>query len=206
MPDDRDNEPEALSSILLAVISCEGFINELAALARHIIIVDKGPAWLKALGEMLDQAEDSRASTESKFQLVKFILTGEPFDKGAKPFQDFATLIEIRNALVHAKPSAATLERDGKGNILWTRPKLLQRLQSSNVIRVEEEFKALLEERSDIEILTTNTTAQLTSKTVAVWACRTVSATVNAILDSVPSDSSFASTLETDYRKRFQTP
>jgi len=42
---------------------------------------------------MLGEAEKSRTSIESKYHLEEFVLSGEPFDKGANPFQTFATFV-----------------------------------------------------------------------------------------------------------------
>jgi hypothetical protein len=41
---------------------------------------------------MLGEAEKSRTSIESKYHLAKFVLSGQPFDKGANPFQTFCII------------------------------------------------------------------------------------------------------------------
>ena len=61
---------------------------------------------------MLGEAEKSRTSIESKYHLEEFVLSGEPFDKGANPFQTFALLIDARNLIVHAKPLEAVIRKN----------------------------------------------------------------------------------------------
>lgn len=77
-----------LASLVFAAMSTEAFINELQQLAADAAAGNSArPNCIKALGEMLRQAEDSHASTKSKYQLAKFVLTGEVFDGGTQPFQ-----------------------------------------------------------------------------------------------------------------------
>ncbi len=199
------HEREALSSIVLAVISCESFINELPEIAKQWSSDARRPGWLKAVTQMLEQAEQSRASIESKYQLAKFIFTAEPFDKGAMPFQDFALLIEVRNILIHAKPLEVSLERDDNGEFVWKTPLLMRRLQAARIVGVAENLKDAVK-RNNADKLIADMLSQISSKAVALWACRTASATVNAVLNSVPSDSSLARYLEHVYRKDFQSP
>jgi len=45
------------------------------------------------------------ASLETKFIMSSWVLTGKSLSRSAQPFQDFASLIALRNQLVHFKPS-----------------------------------------------------------------------------------------------------
>lgn len=124
---------DALVTIVLATISTEAFINEFHHLAKD----QSGPAapgWINALGDVLGEAEESRASIESKYQLARFILTGQPFDRGASPFQDFALLISVRNLIVHAKPQEATVQKDAHGKLTWVEPRIMHRLESAGAL------------------------------------------------------------------------
>src|SRR5229473_1538966 len=90
---------QALAGILFAAISAETFINEIEIIAGLHVKHFKTPGWLGALSALLEEAEKSRVSVLSKYQLAKFILSGETFPKGAMPFQGFALLVEIRNLI-----------------------------------------------------------------------------------------------------------
>lgn len=193
---------EALASIVLAAISCESFINELAQLA---VPGPKAPGWLTTLRSILEEAEESHASIESKYLLTKFILTGQPFDKGALPFQDFALLIDVRNMLVHAKPVEANLERNDKDEYIWTKPPLMRRLQSARILGVDDSLKEAAR-RNNAEKLIADMFAQVSSQPVALWACRAASAIVNDILSSIPNDSPLLVVAELGYRRDFQSP
>lgn len=41
---------------------------------------------------------------ETKWRVVTLLATGQEWDRGRQPFQDFCTLVKLRNALVHYKP------------------------------------------------------------------------------------------------------
>jgi len=194
---------EALSSIILAVISCEAFINELPELAKPWQESPKSPGWLKGLAAILGEAEESHASIESKYHLAKFVFTGQPFDKGATPFQDFALLIDIRNIMVHAKPLEASLEKNDQGEFFWSKPPLMRRLQAARIVGVDENLKQAANS-NNADKLIADMVSQISSQDVALWACRAASAMVNSIIDSVPGDFDFRAVLELAYRKEFQ--
>ena len=52
-------------------------------------------------GKIFEQFE--RISLESKWLMLPKLVTGKEFDPGRQPYQDFSSLIKIRNALVHHK-------------------------------------------------------------------------------------------------------
>jgi hypothetical protein len=191
---------EALASIVLAAISSESFINELAEAA---VLAPEPPAHLKALGTMLAEAEKSRVSVESKYHLAKFVLTGEPFDKGASPYQEFALLIDLRNRLLHSKPLEAKLVRNDEGEFVWTEPPLMRRLQSARIVHVDNTLKEAAK-RNNADVLIADMLHQVSSQGVALWACRAVSAIVNNLLDSLPTGSQCAALAEIAYRRSFQ--
>jgi hypothetical protein len=161
------------------------------------------PGWIKALGDILGEAEKSHASIELKYQLAKFTLTGQPFDKGALPFQDFALLIEIRNILVHQKPLEASLEKNDSGEFVWTKPPSMRRLHAARIIGVDDSLKDAAT-RNNADKLIADMVAQISSQAVAQWACRAAAGMVNALLDSVPEGSKLALLMHFAYRREFQ--
>lgn len=196
----RAHSREALASIVLAAISSERFINEMTEFASWDA---DNQTSLRTLGILLAEAEKSHATIELKYQLAKFTLTGQSFDRGASPYQDFALLVGLRNMLVHSRPLEARLERNSSGELLWTAPRLMQRLHSAGVIRVDDTLKAAVE-RHNASRLISDAFHQVSTQPVALWACRAVSAIVINLLDSFPSNSAFAVTSEIAYRKSFQ--
>jgi|HubBroStandDraft_2_1064218.scaffolds.fasta_scaffold73442_1 hypothetical protein len=161
---------DALVSIVLATISTEAFINELhnGAEAQSGAAA---PGWINALGYMLGEAEKSRASIESKYQLARFILTGQPFDRGVSPSQDFALLISVRNLIVHAKPQDAKVRRDADGKLVWVEPNIMCRLQGSRVLGVSESLRNAASTLG-ADTIVSDMLAEISTHSVAQWACK----------------------------------
>ncbi len=101
LPDQRD----ALVSILFSAATLEAYINELTLHVNHAPSIS-GP--FQPLAAALNNVEEGNGSVRLKFMLTKIILSGEPYDKGAPPYQDFDLLFVIRNAIVHLKPEHVT--------------------------------------------------------------------------------------------------
>jgi hypothetical protein len=55
------------------------------------------------LATMLDMTEKAQGQIDLKYQLTSKILTGKTFPRGQAPFQDFVTLVALRNELVHPR-------------------------------------------------------------------------------------------------------
>lgn len=93
---------DALVSIVMAAAAAEAFINELGAYYERTF----GPLEPRetASGVALAEVERSRGSTELKYLVASLALSGQIFDRGTSPFQEFSTLITIRNDLMHPKP------------------------------------------------------------------------------------------------------
>jgi len=98
----------ALVAIIMAATAAEAFINELA---DYLHVLRDSRAWapipptLVACADVVKEVADTHGSVTLKYLVASFALTGRTFDKGAPPFQDFAELIKLRNAIVHLKPS-----------------------------------------------------------------------------------------------------
>jgi hypothetical protein len=190
---------ESLASILLATISIEAFINELHHIAHNFFTGPSAPVQLKVLGDLLEEAERSRASIASKYQLAKFILSGKPFDKGAYPYQDFALLLDVRNLIVHAKPIEAKMQKDSAGRAVWIEPKIMVRLQDLKVLEISDHLR---NSTPDTGILISDLISEISTQRVAAWACQAVAGIVTDLLDSIPAD--FAALTNTFYRQHFK--
>jgi hypothetical protein len=100
-PDQRD----ALVAILFSAATLEAYINELTLYANQAPGV-QGP--FQMLAGVLNSIEEGNGSVREKYMLAKIVLSGEPYNKGARPYQDFALLFTIRNAIVHMQPEHIT--------------------------------------------------------------------------------------------------
>jgi hypothetical protein len=104
---DHANHPEALSddtlpAILMSVTAAEAFINELAEFLNVASRV-RTPS-LETCAELLREIEEYQGQVTLKYHVAALALRGQIFDAGAQPFQDFAQLVKLRNAIVHLKP------------------------------------------------------------------------------------------------------
>jgi hypothetical protein len=92
---------DAIVAIVMATSATECFINELAAVAS---VDHEESEALRAMADAVREVEAEKGSLEDKFLVASSALTGTMFDKGAQPWQDFAALVRVRNALVHLRP------------------------------------------------------------------------------------------------------
>jgi hypothetical protein len=100
----------AIIAVIMSAIAMEAFINEVTALSvsRTPIGVD---APVERFAAVMSKAVETRADVRLKYQLARASLVGEPFDRGTQPFQDFATLVRLRNWCVHLSPTERRPER-----------------------------------------------------------------------------------------------
>jgi hypothetical protein len=104
-----DTHRDATVAIILSAAAAEGFINEASALVSQMskpggVLPYKVTPQMAAFGSVLKDLEEGRASPRAKYLAASWLLSGQPFDEGRNPFQDFATLIRLRDDLMHLKP------------------------------------------------------------------------------------------------------
>jgi hypothetical protein len=103
------------AAVLSAVASLEATINELFIDAR-----DKNPhtfknvdsSFPKLLAEVWDGIES--ISILGKYQTALILARKPEFDRGTPPYKEVASLIQLRNALVHYKPEWDTDQKEHK--------------------------------------------------------------------------------------------
>ena len=106
-----------LTAIVFAAVSLEALINEVTELAAlEIAEQENSDPELLSFVEVIDEIERSRGSTRLKFLLASSVLGGETYEKGSNPYQDYALLTSLRDALVHLKPTKLMAE-EGKTRI-----------------------------------------------------------------------------------------
>lgn len=180
-----------LTTIIFAAMSAEGFINELEDVAKTAATND--PEHATELGAVLSVIESSRGSIRLKYLMALNVLSGRTFDAGRFPFQDFNLLFTLRDELVHLKPKdRITINPD-------------HTIDTSAFPRVVTDLR----HRSLLVLPDGGTMGSwlslISSRAVAFWACQTVSAMVNTILDAIPAGrlSEDATAL---FRKAFEFP
>jgi hypothetical protein len=200
-----DKEPghrEALFSIIFAAISLEAFINELGERTKFPVYSDISQQLL-TFGEMLDEAEESHAQVLHKYQLAKFVLTGKMFDRTSAPYQNAATLIALRNAIVHTRGEPTHITRDGD-TVEEVQSKIIQKFSGTRAIGTDEELRAWKKLPHGSGTPQGNWLDRISTKALARWSCEAASGMVIAILDALPAGE-FADHTNAMYRQSFSS-
>lgn len=176
-PSDRaaGHVADALTAIVFSAVALEAFINEAGRFAALPPVPGETiPGSVSAFAALAEEIEESRGPLNLKFLLAKHFFTGQPYDKGVPPYQDFDLLIRLRNALVHPKPEEK-FEFDAERRLLVATPhSLVARLRSKNILaEFEPDIPASL-------------ISWLGTRAVARWACNAASEMVRSIIDAAP--------------------
>jgi len=168
-----------LISVVFAALAGEAFVNELSTVARHPSVADPElgpePPEVGDLIELLSEAEDSRAQTGFKFLIGKLALSRHTYDKGTNPYQDFATLMDLRNELVHMKPRRIEGVLAKGVYPSFERPKVIERLSTKGVLA-----------RRGGSWLRGDWLSLVSTPATARWACNVTSAIVFDLCASMP--------------------
>lgn len=192
---------ECLASVIFAAMSAEAFPNELQQLSLDISDKAREPESVRALGQILSDAEDSRLQLKAKYQLIMLILSGAVLDKGAQPFQDFALLVDVRNLIVHWKPEEAVLRRNADGVLAWE-TKIMSQLEQRGAITKSDLIPSFVPTDQPVEIRS-DLLSEMSVQSMGIWACSAVAGIVNTVLDAIPASPRFRPLVETMYRKAF---
>ncbi len=191
IPGPTDTRPlrrNALTSIVFAAITLEAFINDLAAHVASIAAEQDAPAWAVTLRQILQEAEQSRTSVQSKYLLTRFVLTGNSFDKSDSAYQEFDRLMRLRNEIVHAKPQESTHHYEDGQLVNLQEPPIIGILRSTRgLANFDTLFGPLNKgwEGTSTEV-TVNLLEQISTKWLARWACNAAAAMVATMIDSLP--------------------
>ena len=115
-----------------------------------------------------------------KYLMASQTLSGTTFDKGANPYQDFATLVNLRNDLMHLKPRDTFLE-PGNGQTLTIQPpKYIRALQQRGLAHTPP------------EMVNISWFHMIQKDAMAGWACATAENIILAVLKMIPDDEGYA--------------
>jgi hypothetical protein len=167
---------DSIVAIVLAAASTEAFINELAeSVAMDKARADHGLSkQLCAFADVIEEIEESRGSLLLKYLMAAQTLRGSPFDRGVNPFQDFATLITLRNDIMHLKPRDSDVAiRDGDPIAV---PKYILALQQRGLARTPDRNVGM------------SWFNRLQTDAIATWATKAAREIILAVLDFIPDD------------------
>jgi len=170
----RGDGSQAIVEIVLAVMTLETFINELAELPAYPPEFEDGR--VAQFADIMREVEKSRGSLETRYRFAKWIFAGRAYDMGQTPYQDFALLLSLRNALVHLKPMDWEIDETSFG-LTVNHPSVVERLKSKRLI-VDTDSKE--KGRTWLQVVST--------KEVAKWACNRVVAMIRGAIDDLPSN------------------
>lgn len=158
VPSERSGDQnDALVAILFSAATLEAMAMELALLAERQTHLTPNST-LESLSAILKETEDARGSTRLKFLLAKAILTGATYVKGELPYQDFDTLLALRDSIVHLKPESM-----------------------ANPIRVLKGLRAKEICAEKVPNQLTSWLSDIGTRAVARWACNVVANMVDSL-------------------------
>ncbi len=166
----------SLNAIVFSAIALEAFINEVAEYAA-MSATDGSPA-IGNFAALAREVEEAHGSIRLKFLLASAVLGGRAYDRGIQPYQDFALLVAVRNAIVHHKPEdriQGQEEDEEIGNSVVPR-KLTEQLRGRHLIEVN-----LINQASFLQLIAT--------PKMAAWACDTAANMVRSLVDTFPASS-----------------
>lgn len=172
---------DTIVAIVLAAAATEAFINELAeSIAIHrdspYRPSDSISAQTRACADALQEIEESRGSLTLKYLIASQTLSGSTFEKGTNPYQDFVTLIKLRNDLMHLRPQDSFLDpKEGMPGLILEPPKYIKALQQRGLARTPPHGKGGI---SWFNLLQT--------REMAAWACETAQNIILAVMDFIP--------------------
>ncbi|MFN7985508.1 MAG: hypothetical protein U0Q11_27015 [Vicinamibacterales bacterium] len=125
------NDSESQIVVILAAAAVEAFLNDLEVYAD---LANKGTASAVTadLLRALRLAEQERATTLLKVNMVYLAMTGHYPDPGSQPYQDIKLLFQLRNLVVHAKPESVEL---AESNESLGQPKIVRAFVSRGIIK-----------------------------------------------------------------------
>ncbi len=107
---------DALISVMFSVAFLESFVNEVFenTLLESRYSRKEQKKERASLVRIANLAISERWKLTTKFDMLKIHHTGSPFSRDSEPFQSFANLVRLRNAIVHPTVHKITTSQTGK--------------------------------------------------------------------------------------------
>jgi hypothetical protein len=160
---------DSILAIVMAAAATEAFVNEFAQYMRTLRKDSVPPEtpWEKlqlAAAEVAD-IEDQRGRVEEKYAATWLALSSQPINRGAAPYQDFADLMGLRNAIMHVK-----VAREDEAH---TGARITDALTQRGIA-----LEAGIGQLAWFD--------RLETPAVATWACKAALAIIIGVLDLIP--------------------
>lgn len=176
-----ESNPDVIPSdtsvaIIMSAAATEGFINEVSEFTyRHR---DKVAPKYVEFANQLKELENRHEPVKKKYLTASRLLSGKPFNEEEDPFQDFAALIDLRNAHMHLKSRDDFDFKDGK--LINKEPDYVLILQSRGLF---QRFESRNVRVSWMHAIQTADTAK--------WAVEAAQNIIDAVLDMTPDSNEF---------------
>lgn len=161
------------TTVILSFVAVEGFLNELAIMAKTNAEIDES---VKCFGQVMTSLMDQQERLLPKYHLAYFIFTRSACPTGTEPWQSLPWLVRTRNELVHHKPSSVPY--------------------NTEKLRVEYEPNELIKEFIRRKIIPPQHPhhgrtfmSRINTLAVAEWAYNTAIAVRDAIINVIPKGS-----------------
>lgn len=171
----KTERDQTLVAILFSAATVEGFVNDIMELTQFMR--SDNDEKVRTLGELLSEAEEQKAQTALKLQLISAVFRGTPLERGEKLYQDFNLLFKLRNSLVHLRPEYAD------SSLFGPRTRRKHKPTDELVARRIISAKSVNPTQNWIE--------QISVPEVAIWAYTTAGDIAKAIFEMIPPGSFF---------------
>ena len=190
MSDTAAGQLDTVVSVVFSSATLEAFMDDAVALAELFLSSSccTEPTSVSAFADALKEIEKHRGSVKLKYMVGRIIFAGKPYDKGAPPYQDFALLIELRNALVHME----TKQMSG----LWETKQISGKFRSGKMSVYSDYIKPALPgmvKKLPQDLLAgddyTYWINRICTPALARWACNTAVSMIKSFVDTIPDSS-----------------
>lgn len=164
---------DAVVSIVFSSGTLEAFMHDAVALAEQALSsrICTAPSSVSLFVDALNEIETNWGSVKLKYMVAGAIFAGKPYDKGAPPYQDFALLIELRNALVHMKTKQISGLLSVSNAIKPSPPGVVKKLPQD--LLTGDDHKYWLD--------------RISTPALARWACNTAVSMIRSFVEIVPA-------------------
>lgn len=171
---------DTITAIVLAAAATEAFINELPELCDMQRPTGRIGEPLLSLIDILNEVEGSRGSVKVKYLWASRILSGQSFRRGSAPYQDFNTLIDLRNDIMHVKPIDLQHKEPPAGDDKT----LFVPADASAIIKGLQQRKLA---RKPAENAPMSWFHSIQTPAMAEWACVAAFEVITAVLGKIPT-------------------
>lgn len=187
-------KPDSLIAVVFSAFAIEAFINEVPEIARINTSQELWMPSLKKLGADWKQ-EKSFTLIRKKLNSIFDQLTGSQYDAGSPPFQNFETLVELRNAIAHTKPLESFDWNSANQITPGSSHPILEKLPINILANLPQDASSAQEFPLPLPL-------RIGTQAAAKWACNTTVNLVDAVVKSIPA-SQYRTTME-EYQEQFQ--